>query len=108
MPIRRERVPADLNIGGVMADLNDISGIAALSICESLLLALNEHHLLTEGRIACILHKADAAQSGATGMDSAASPHIQHLVDTWPLKSPIVRGPMPPRPDAGAPVAAQN
>ncbi|HEY6917940.1 MAG TPA: hypothetical protein VI412_01675 [Tabrizicola sp.] len=41
-----------------MAELPDIAGIAALSICESLLLALNDRNILPEGEIMGILKDA--------------------------------------------------
>ncbi|MDD7972187.1 hypothetical protein [Roseinatronobacter alkalisoli] len=40
---------------------NEIAGIAALSICESLLLALNDRNVLPEKEIVGILHDAAAA-----------------------------------------------
>jgi hypothetical protein len=40
---------------------NDIAGTAALAICESLLLALNDHKILPESEIVGILRDAAAA-----------------------------------------------
>lgn len=40
---------------------NDIAGTAALAICESLLLALNDHNILPESEIAGVLEDAAAA-----------------------------------------------
>jgi hypothetical protein len=39
----------------------DVAGIAALAICESLLLALNDAHILPENEIMGILRDAAAA-----------------------------------------------
>jgi hypothetical protein len=44
-----------------MTALNDIAGTAALSICESLLLALNDHNILPESEIVGVLTDAAAA-----------------------------------------------
>ncbi len=44
-----------------MAQLNDVSGTAALAICESLLLALNDRNILPEAEIIGILRDAAAA-----------------------------------------------
>ena len=44
-----------------MAELNDVSGTAALAICESLLLALNDRNILPESEIVGILKDAAAA-----------------------------------------------
>lgn len=44
-----------------MAKLNDVSGTAALAICESLLLALNDRNVLPEAEIVGILKDAAAA-----------------------------------------------
>jgi hypothetical protein len=44
-----------------MAQLHDVSGTAALAICESLLLALNDRNILPECEIIGILKDAAAA-----------------------------------------------
>lgn len=44
---------------------NDIAGRAALSICESLLLALNDRNILPENEIVGILRDASAAHEFA-------------------------------------------
>ena len=77
-----------------MADLNDISGLAALSIYESLLLALNEHGLLTEGQIATLLRRAARAVPRPADQDPAMLPLILQRTGTWPMKSPVIRGQM--------------
>ena len=47
-----------------MASTTDVSGAAALSICESLLLALNDHKIIPEREILGILRDAAAANEG--------------------------------------------
>jgi hypothetical protein len=50
-----------------MAESSDVAGIAALTICESLLLALNDRNVLPEREIVGILRDAANAHSpGAT------------------------------------------
>ncbi|KPQ05628.1 MAG: hypothetical protein HLUCCA12_14655 [Rhodobacteraceae bacterium HLUCCA12] len=44
---------------------NDIAGTAALAICESLLLALNDHKILPEREIVGVLKDAAAAHENA-------------------------------------------
>lgn len=48
-----------------MSDSNLYSGIAALSICESMLLALNDAHVLPETEIMGILRDAAATHENA-------------------------------------------
>lgn len=43
----------------------DINGLAALTICESLLLALNDRNILPESEIIGILRDAAATHQGA-------------------------------------------
>lgn len=45
----------------IMSHPNDIAGTAALAICESLLLALNDHKILPEKEIVGVLKDAAAA-----------------------------------------------
>lgn len=60
-----------------MAQINDVSGTAALAICESLLLALNDRNILPESEIVGILRDAAAAHHHApTGEDDASDLHI--------------------------------
>lgn len=47
------------------SDPPDVAGHAALAICESLLLALNDRKILPEHEIMGILHDAAAAHSNA-------------------------------------------
>ncbi|GGD28677.1 hypothetical protein [Sinisalibacter lacisalsi] len=51
---------------------NDVSGTAALAICESLLLALNDHNILPEKEIVGILEDAAAAHELAPSGDRDA------------------------------------
>lgn len=51
---------------------NDIAGLAALAICESLLLALNDHNILPEKEIVGILKDAADAHEFARPDDQAA------------------------------------
>jgi len=57
-----------------MSDRQDYSGKAALSICESLLLALNDHKVLPESEIMGVLR--DAASSHENATDADAEMHI--------------------------------
>ncbi len=50
---------------------NDVAGSAALSICESLLLALNDGNILPEKEIVGILKDASAAHEFAPVDDQA-------------------------------------
>ena len=50
-----------------MADQTNYSGIAALSICEALMLAMNDHGILPEHEILGVLHDAAAAHENAVG-----------------------------------------
>ena len=50
---------------------NDISGTAALAICEALLLALNDHNILPEKEIVGILRDAADAHEYAPADDDA-------------------------------------
>jgi hypothetical protein len=49
-----------------MTDIPDVAGLAALAICESLLLALNDRNILPEHEIVGILKDAAAAHSHAS------------------------------------------
>lgn len=50
-----------------MPDQKDCSGIAALSICEAILLAMSDHKLLPEHEIAGVLRDAAATHENAVG-----------------------------------------
>ncbi|MFD2192340.1 hypothetical protein [Pistricoccus aurantiacus] len=58
-----------------MSDHTISSGMAALSICESLLLAMNDHKLLPEGEIIGLLHDAAAANENAGGSEAERKMH---------------------------------
>lgn len=58
-----------------MPEISDVSGTAALAICESLLLALNDRNILHEHEIVGILHDAAAAHSNDAGEDGNADLH---------------------------------
>jgi hypothetical protein len=49
-----------------MTDIPDVAGLAALAICESLLLALNDRNILPEHEIVGILKDAAAAHLHAS------------------------------------------
>lgn len=69
-----------------MAQLNDISGTAALAICESLLLALNDRKILPEAEIVGILQDAAAAhhhtpkEDGRTDLHTAVAKLINSIL----------------------------
>ena len=67
-----------------MALQNDVSGVAALSICESLLLALNDHKILPEQEILGILADAAAGHENAPIDDGKAELHqaVVHLINS--------------------------
>jgi hypothetical protein len=69
-----------------MAEMSDVAGIAALTICESLLLALNDRNVLPEGEIMGILKDAANAHSpapagGNTEMHKAVAALITRIID---------------------------
>ncbi|MBX9605539.1 MAG: hypothetical protein K2Y51_04910 [Gammaproteobacteria bacterium] len=51
------------------------AGIAALSICEALLLAMNDHKLLPEAEIVGVLRDAAASHEDAVGTESETETH---------------------------------
>jgi hypothetical protein len=53
----------------------DVSGTAALAICESLLLALNDRNILPEREIIGILRDAASAHAHNPGNDGLADLH---------------------------------
>ena len=53
----------------------DVAGAAALSICESLLLALNDRNILPEREIMGILSDAAAGHTGASDRKADAAFH---------------------------------
>lgn len=66
---------------------NDVSGAAALAICESLLLCLGDQKILRESEIVGILedaitaHKNAPADDGMTKMHEAVSALIKGIID---------------------------
>jgi hypothetical protein len=69
-----------------MAQMNDVSGTAALAICESLLLALNDRNILPEAEIIGILEDAAAAHhhtptgDGRTELHAAVAKLINSIL----------------------------
>ncbi len=67
---------------------SDVAGLAALSICESLLLALKDRKILPEDEIMGILVDAAAAHTnapagpGQTATHKAVAARIQNIIDT--------------------------
>ncbi|MDG4650516.1 hypothetical protein P6F26_18890 [Roseibacterium sp. SDUM158017] len=60
----------------------DVAGTAALAICESLLLALNDLEILPESEIVGILRDAAAAHANApTGDDDALNSAVAKLIN---------------------------
>ncbi|MFN5998538.1 MAG: hypothetical protein ACK47C_15165 [Paracoccaceae bacterium] len=58
-----------------MKNVSDVAGTAALAICESLLLALNDRNILPEREIVGILRDAAAAHANDPGDDGMTSLH---------------------------------
>lgn len=59
-----------------MAQTSDVAGSAALAICESLLLALNDRDILPEKEILGILRDAAAAHENDDGEDGETELHV--------------------------------
>lgn len=59
-----------------MTDGNTYSGIAALSICEALLLALNDANVLPENEIVGILEDAATAHKNFDGSEAEIKTHL--------------------------------
>ena len=57
---------------------SDFSGIAALSICEAILLSLRERKILSDHEIAGLLHDAAAVHTNAAGYNPKDEEH--HVV----------------------------
>lgn len=58
-----------------MPEHNAYAGMAALSICEALLLALNDRNILPESEIMGIMEDAAAAHENAVGLDADMNAH---------------------------------
>lgn len=59
----------------LMTSTADVAGMAALTICESLLLALNDHKILPEREILGILKDAAETHAQAPGGDGDEAKH---------------------------------
>ena len=59
-----------------MANPNDYAGMAALTICESLMLALNDHNILPEREIVGVLTDAANTHETAGGNDAEIEAHL--------------------------------
>lgn len=65
-----------------MSAPQDAAGAAALAICESLLLALNDHNILPEKEIVGILKDAAAAHDYAPpGSDAALHAAVVQIIN---------------------------
>lgn len=66
-----------------MHDQTENSGLAALSICEALLLALSDTRLLTESEIVGVLSDAAATHHNAVGTSLEMETHqgVAELID---------------------------
>lgn len=58
-----------------MSTLNEYSGLAALSICEALLLAMNDSGLMSEHEIVGVLRDAAASHENAKGSEAETESH---------------------------------
>jgi len=75
--VRRQRAPERRQKGRIsMTCAIDVHGRAALAICESLLLAMNERNILPEREIIGILEDAAAAHAGAPTDDDDHELHV--------------------------------
>lgn len=59
-----------------MTAIPDVAGLAALAICESLLLALNDRNILPEREIMGVLQDAAAAHENAPPGDGLEETHV--------------------------------
>ncbi|WP_116134251.1 hypothetical protein [Tropicimonas sp. IMCC34043] len=58
-----------------MPEHTDISGMAALTICEALMLAMNDYKILPEREILGILRDAADSHESATGSEAERAKH---------------------------------
>lgn len=71
-----------MKVKPIMSIPNDISGTAALAICEALLLALNDHKILPEKEIVGVLQDAAAAHENVpTGDKDALNAAVAALIN---------------------------
>jgi hypothetical protein len=59
-----------------MTDLPDIPGLAALAVCESLLLALNDRDIMPERTIVGVLKDAAKALEAAPRSEGQPASHV--------------------------------
>jgi len=59
-----------------MSTASEHAGLAALSICEALLLAMNDRGLLPEHEIMGVLRDAAATHENAAGPDAERETHL--------------------------------
>ncbi|MCM2561278.1 hypothetical protein M8756_00500 [Lutimaribacter sp. EGI FJ00015] len=64
-----------------MPNPTDHSGMAALSICEALLLALNDHDVLPEHEIMGVLRDAAETHEKTTGPDAETHRAVAELIN---------------------------
>lgn len=64
-----------------MPEQTDYSGMAALSICEALLLAMNDHEILPESEIMGVLSDAAASHENADGSDPEMHRQVASLIN---------------------------
>ena len=78
-----------------MRETQLIAGGAALSICESLLLALNDQKIMTEAQILGVLEDAAAAHEHAvkSALDPEAHRQISNLINKIIVGGNSVRNP---------------
>ena len=78
-----------------MPDQTDNSGKAAFSICEAILLALNDHKVLPEHEIEGILRDAATTHENAGGTEAEMATHqaVANLIKTIIVGSNSVRRP---------------
>lgn len=62
----------EMKVNPIMSIPDDVAGTAALAICESLLLALNDHNILPEKEIVGLLRDAAAAHENPPPDDEEA------------------------------------
>ena len=71
-----------------MPTQNEYSGIAALTICEALMLAINDHNILPEGEIVGVLRDAADTHLNAVGLGHNSEMHqgvadlINRIIDS--------------------------
>ncbi|MZR13393.1 hypothetical protein GQE99_10225 [Maritimibacter sp. DP07] len=64
-----------------MPDHTDLAGMAALSICEALLLAMNDHEVLPQHEIVGVLRDAAATHENTDGPDAETHQAVAALIN---------------------------